>query len=239
MLFENIFYRLLRESKLDTLANSVVRKIVLSIKNEMGNINDLPRTREGKFAIRYTALPEEVIADNADEEFKINSTIKIYGTSEDKPPSARASWDWKVRALEVHIIIMSMTGTVRLNDISGIQASLYEAIRHELEHSSNEHELVGSIKAYNKWAADPANIKKRKLYYTDPGEVAAFTSGIYNAAKRTRQPFKDVVEDRLEKIKKSMLKDPEADPKKVKKAIDDIRKTWIDYAKVRFPQAII
>ena len=230
---ERILTRLIKESKLDSLSSSISRRVLGSVKAAADQINSVPRKRVGKFAVRTLQLEEEVIEGIAEDRAELGVLVKVYSTVEDKV-AIDASWDWEARTLDVYVNVMSSTGTLRPEHFGMLQARLYEAIRHEVEHSAQE-DGGGAAEAYSAWSADPTNIEKRKAYYTEPGEVGAFTAGIYNAAKRLRKPFSDAMEESLKKIRKAMERDPDADPREVEAAIQYIRDVWTTAAAKRYP----
>jgi len=233
MFTERILQRLLIESKLDSLSASISRKVLENVKAAVDNVNSTPRKKMGKFVIRTLQLDEESIDGMTGGDATLGILIKVYSTVEDKV-AVDASWDWEARTLDVYVNVMSNTGTLRPEHFGMLQARLYEAIRHEVEHSAQE-DGDGAAAAYSAWSADPTNIEKRKAYYTEPGEVGAFTAGIYNAAKRLRKPFSDMMEESLKKIRKAMERDPNADPREVDAAIKHIRDVWTAAAEKRYP----
>lgn len=230
MLYSRIMVRLLQESKLDSLANSIGRSVMSVAAGQRQRINSARSKREGikvlKLAVA-TDVPASVV-------------LKLSSANEDSVKIG-ASWDWNSNTLEIRIIVNSVTGDLETYHLKDIQTNLYDAVRHELEHSTQGTDLaVSSIEAVDRMMSDPASIEKRKNYYTDSSEVPALTSGIYNKAKKIRKPFSVFAGEYIDKIRSTMIeRDPAADPESIETALQDILTTWTNYAKVRFPQAII
>lgn len=175
--------------------------------------------------------------NSSDTEIKV--ALAVMATKEDKTP-VEASWDWADETLNIHVYVQSTTGKLRPDHLGMIQKRLYDATRHELEHSTQNDKLATSaIKAHSTWSADPENINKRIKYYTNPAEVPAFAAGIYNRAKKLRIPFHKAAEEDLDKIRKAMLRTPDADPNKVEIALKKIKSAWTEEAKRRFPRAVL
>lgn len=231
--------RLLIESKLDSLSNEIARQIIFGVKKRMNLINSTRPQRDGRFMTRSTDFDEIVTDKRTNVDYQIKVAVRVMAATEDKTP-VEASWDWATDTLEVHVNVLSQTGLIQNHHLGRLQDRLYDSIRHEIEHSIQGSDLaVSSIEAHSSWAEDPTNIIKRRNYYTDPSEVPAFVAGIYNKAKKLRQPFYKVVEEDLAKIRKAMKRETQASPSSVSRAISKIRSTWMEYAAQRFPNAIV
>lgn len=126
-----------------------------------------------------------------------------------------------------------------------IVSELKNVIRHELEHQDDELNKAGDYispsKSYTK-------------YLTSPSEIRARVSGYYKKAKMTKKSLKEVMYNALIGTAKTMRlrkhiemfgssqlsKEEWAEvDKAVKNEIDSILQVWINYAKERFPKAIL
>lgn len=249
MLYEHILSHLLIESKIDSYTNELTRLVISNLKDEMNTINASKQTQQpGKVPMRKSSFnlrsqrPEHMNIPSGmpDSDGTNNLTLEIevivLQTNKDIV-QINASWGGNILALQIYV--SSSTGTLRPQHLLDVQKNIYETIRHELEHSTQDvsHRL-SSIKSSMAMSNNPTSLAKKKNYYTDKAEMPAFVAGMYNKAKKLRIPFKDVAEENLEKITNSMLTHG-AKPAKVKQTIDVIRKAWIDYAQTRFPKVMI
>jgi len=239
MLIKSIFQRLLVESKLDFLANDVNRSTIRRLVDLMDKINELPRRKEGNFVTRTGSFVIRVENEKvavAPRTFNVNIQTKVFHTKEKNAAIVEASWDWATKELDVFLNIQSVTGKIETLHLSMVRSRLYNVIRHELEHSSQGSDLAASsIESGHEMSQDKANLEKKKRYYTDASEVPAFVAGIRNQSKKEHRSFYDVMEDDLDRIRKSIFRIGTIDEKTTESVVDSIRKVWIDYAKDRYP----
>ena len=228
MLYDKIVRRLLKESKLDSFARQINRMTMDGIKNV---ISSKSTKRKNKFRFKNEATDQE------------GSTIEVVTDvlfrENNNRVSVSAGWDWKNRAMDVLVKIPDDVDNYK--NLQEIQSKLYEAIRHELEHSTQSDEEVDSAEeAYHEFEQDKYDVDAIKNYYANESEVPAFVAGIYHAAKRLRKPFYELMEDRLEKIKKNMSKRADdIEPSYINSSVEEIRTAWKNYASLRFPKAIL
>jgi hypothetical protein len=199
----------------------------------------IPRRKEGNFVVRTGNFVVEVSnerASTAPKNFKVNVQVKVFHTKEKNAAIVEASWDWLTKEIDVRLSIQSVTGKIEPLHLNMIRSRLYNVVRHELEHSSQGSELaVSSIESAHEMFQDKTNLEKKKKYYTDPSEVPAFVAGIRNQSKKERKPFFEIMEDDLDRIRKSIVRLGISDEETIEPVVDSIRKVWIDYAKNRFP----
>lgn len=238
MLYEAIVKRLLTESKLDFLANKVSRATMKKIVSSVEEINRLPKTKQGNFIVRNGNFIVELTNDAVQKSPKkilLNLVFKILHTINDKT-SVEASWDWKTNELTVFVTIQSTTSKLEPIHFNMIRPFLHNAIRHELEHSSQSSELaVSAIQSGYEMIQDKKDIEKKKKYYTDPAEIPAFIAGARQQSKKEKRSFYEIINDMLEKIKKSFIHHGIEDQASINQAIEEIRNKWILYAEENYP----
>jgi hypothetical protein len=101
-------------------------------------------------------------------------------------------------------ILLKLDPATYPNVLSDIVSELSDTIRHEIEH------LTQSGWNTKPGKHIPTDIKLRKQiesgklstynYYILPKEIPAMIQGLYNKAKKTRTPFKEVVNDHLQTV---------------------------------------
>lgn len=232
MLYERIMYRLLNESKIVSLTNRLSKQVMLGIRDRIDRINSTAPNEDG---VRGYRISKTVSNDRTQKDFKLIIVINVYPAKNEKT-IIEAMWDWEAEELNVYIKVFSKTGLLQPQHLRSIQDNLYGAIRHELEHSTQGPELAAaSIKSHDDLMTNPADLQRRKDYYTNPAELPAFVSGFAIEAKKLRKPIEDVIGKYLEKIKSAMTRNnPSMDPSKIQQAIDDIKTAWMDYAKEKY-----
>lgn len=229
------------ESKIDSFANLLSREVVAALKEEMENINSLKQTKlSSGWRVRSTEierqmdLPATVKVATPIENVSLKIEITIYHAKQSDEVNVVATN--VENQIEIQIKLYSTTGKLIPQHLSMIQNRIVEASRHEIEHMTQSPELMASAaQAYQNWQQDPSKFEHRIKYYTDPAEIAAFTSGLYYKAKKLKKPFKEIMEDALKKITASMQHRGN-NPEEILISIDEIRKAWLDYANIRFPK---
>lgn len=243
MLQERIFARLLIESKLDSLSNNVGKNLMRAIVPNVKSFN----SKEGSNGFKI-----ETTSDGEDD---IDVELNLKFINRDGRTSLGGSYDSKEKKLYIDVTVGSSDGKIHNKHLNDIQTRLYNVIRHELEHyvQSNNEQHSGSLdvayKKYRKWDKDKTNVDKLEKYFTSEAEIPAFTSGIYNFAKKTRRPYKEVQDEYLDNINNKMMlqyeklnqnpEDIEVYRSTLANAIQNVKKQWNDYSRKRFPKAII
>ena len=261
MLYESVLSRLLRESKVDTFARSISQKLMRAAKKSMDKVN-----KQGHVILKTTlSWPAfmkrqdyfSTMQGKLDRAMSLGVTSGLPGTV----PTIRVallfgltknrnrdqvhmggSWSPAHDVLTIEAIIDSTTGTMRTDHLSMIQAKAYEVIRHELEHTGQTDEKLFSGAAANQELSALRNIWQSpqavRKYYTSEAETEAFVAGIYHRAKRERRPFIKVLDEMIEGI-------IDSGSKKGVSIVDlrnifmEVRYRWIEYAKKRFPKAVV
>jgi len=119
----------------------------------------------------------------------------------------------------------------KLNDpkwYNVLNHKLSDTIRHELEHSKAP-EAHGAPAPVNTLRA-----KDWENYYLNPGEIEAHVVGLYHKSKKQRIPFWDVLKQFINDIKFGFNNNG-VFGEEVDKLVNNIGKSYKDYAQKRFP----
>lgn len=158
-------------------------------------------------------------------------------------PIHRGYYDRQSDVLFVQIEIPK-TDNNNLN-YNAVLPYLKSILRHELEHSQQKPEAPYTRVRQYGWEdikdkapaeVDFGNPELIEKYYTHPSEIEAWVSGLYKHAKTSKQPFFEILNDRLNKISSSMTR-RNIDRSIIDRIVSNIRKKWMDYASFRFPKA--
>jgi hypothetical protein len=260
MLYERVVLSLLRESKMDTFARKVTQKVINASKkvtdklNKVGQVNlnmmlpwpkfmkrrDQFSTALGKFE-RWRFLGKPTNEDT----IKVVLSFQLSrGPRKRDNVDISGSWRQGIDELSLTVHIDSTTGAMKPTLLSMVQDRAYEVVRHELEHATQTQEKLmgGSRAASDLINAAPSAIWKTpgtvREYYMSEAEIEAFVSGIYHRAKRSRTPFIKVLDEILEDLIKTG-NSYGADPVKLRNVFAEVRYTWLQYAKKRFPKAVV
>lgn len=115
----------------------------------------------------------------------------------------------------------------RLVDLEDVYPEILHSVRHELEHARQK-DLEG---VQDEGKLDTP--EKLKEYFLESSEVEAHVSGFMAKAKALRIPFVEVLDDFLDKLC-SDAQDAGMDEENAESTIDEIRDTYIKYAKKRY-----
>lgn len=118
---------------------------------------------------------------------------------------------------------------------SQLYPKLQSAIRHELEHSTQPLEQI-TEEGGKAWQYSRPTPEAAEKYITSPLEIAAHVAGMYYQAKKTRVPFIDILDNWIASWKGYY---EEHDPDTVTTTFDHIREKLLDYARQRYPKALL
>jgi len=231
-LYERTINTLLRESKVDSFARTVVRSVVNTVVSRIDKIND---RKHCIFVLKNLDLNDE------DFILRLEITIK-------KKPGNRVNtsggWTPAGSMLSLNVYVDSLDWRFNMNMLSALQKSAYDTVRHELEHShqdidayddkSEESDTEDDVSPETFWR----NIPRVKEYFLSSTEMPAFVSGLYHQAKRTRTPFIQAMDAKLDAYKKVAMHFNKEDPR-LDALFKKIRREWLTYAKARFQKAIV
>ena len=211
---------LLFEGRYESLSRQISRKLISIVKDSFEATNDA----DGKFLghkVYYTSTETAPSIDSNEapdvytDEIENNEiplefylTLKLQwidgygkmfvdgnayndkGMDSDEPPLVE--------------VLLILDPEMYPNVLSDVVSELSDTIRHEIEH------LTQSGWNLKPGKYIPADSKQRKQiesgklrpyqYYMLPKEIPAMIQGLYNKAKKTRTPFKDVVNDHLQTV---------------------------------------
>jgi hypothetical protein len=256
--YERVILTLLVESKVDTFARSISQKLMRAAKKSMDKIN-----KQGALALNTTLswpgfmkrkdyfstmlgrmerqLKLGVPYDSKTINVKLLFALSKAGKEDDIGMSG--SWSPAHDVLTLEVYVDSTTGVMKPVHLAMMQQKAYEVIRHELEHTTQTDEkLFGGSKAASEMMTVKSNIWQTpqavRGYFMSEAETEAFVAGIYHKAKRTRQPFVKLVDQMINELINSGARKG-VDIVKLRNIFMEIRYHWLEYAKKRFPKAVV
>lgn len=241
---ERIFYRLLIEGQLDTLANVIRRDVTNELRDSTQEINSSPVIRiNERFRGREFELVSRSVYEHPQDPHKggeigwVVYLQMIGATPKDQTMFMEGAWNFTDNILEISIKINSPDGKFKPQFLEEINARLAEITRHELEHFFQSADLQKtSTTSGQKFLSNKSDIDARVDYYTNPAELPAFVAGINNLSKRTGKSFNQIVDEHMKKIYSAVERsNPNASKEELEK-IDKIKQAWINFAKEKFPK---
>lgn len=230
-LYASVIKQLLVESRVDTFARLVTRKIVQIIIDRIEKLDAKKR-----LIVNIKNLNSQY------EEFDLKLTVTLKQRDTNRVNVA-GSWTPALNELDVNVFFETESGLFDKTLLSQMQHRLYDTVRHEVEHSMQE-------KPANMYSDedDDEDLSPESLwrdlswienYFLSDREISAFVSGLYHQAKRMRRPFIDVMDEKLNAYKKVAVHYNKGDSVKLQNLFRTVRDVWLSYAEQRFPQAII
>ncbi len=258
LLYERVVATLLRESKIDTFARKLTQKVINVAKKKGADLAattgrgvytikipwpEVLKRKDGFGSIGGRIARSQVTRENpyAPHELKVKLTIQLI-RSEREEIAMDASWSPLTDEMNVRLIVFTSTG-LQSKDYTTIQQKAYEAIRHELEHSTQSlDDLADASDAGQGMMTSPRAAWRDAgtlgAYLLSQAELEAWTAGMYHRAKRTRTPFIKVIDDQVEQLMRQTTK-AGGDAVEMRNILMQVRWKWIEYAKKRFPKAIL
>lgn len=220
--------RLLAESKVDTFARTITSKVLNLIIQRIGKLNAQKRLVIG---IRNL--------DPNREEFTLKLTVTLKRKPADRVNVA-GSWIPALDVLEVNVFLETQDGLFHRTLLQRLQHLLYDTVRHEVEHSTQEKPAdmyvdSASDDEESVWQ-DPQAIEG---YFLSDEEVPAFVAGLYHQAKRARRPFFQVMDEKLAAYKAVAQHHGAVDADELDTIFRRVRRVWTQYAVQRFPKAVV
>jgi hypothetical protein len=211
---------LIIEGRYDSIVTELSRKLLKVVKDSYASVQD----PKGMFAGQktYFASNERAPDITDDKEYKecyfeeiSNETIPLefYVTLKiqwrqgmgDMISDGGAYNDTSKSAEQPPLIevIFELDPDQYPNILSEVSMQLRDILRHEIEHLTQSGWNIKMSKWHRNDQAQRDKITLGKIpqakYYTLPKEIPAMIHGLYMRAKKTRLPFKDVVDDNLQK----------------------------------------
>lgn len=213
----------LTEGRYDQATTIISRSIINAVKSSplnktqiffYGNPNDL------RGLINY---PDALSKLNNLEGIKKNIILALIPSS-----VSRIGGSYRPKR-NLITIELSVNPKTLQQEMQKIIETLKNTIRHELEHSGQDNELLDK---YNQSQDDVWESQESVInYFTSPPEIAAHVSGIYKQAKTSRTSFTQKLEEYLEKIKNKLL---DVGMPNIVNILNIIKTKWLDYANQRF-----
>lgn len=231
---------LIQESKLDAETKRITYQIfkrVIAIANQL--IGHAPTQHEESFTLLDTDLNLQIV-------------LKVKAKPGFAQPKVTAGW----RPTRNQIYVVVNFDANRVDQRYELNARLREAIRHELEHTTQRMPAKTFFAATDRIAKNNYTTSDLARYLLHPHEIAAWAVGIHRRAKAnmsrrlgqdrnqikpakrdTRSPFEQVADEIISKeLAKEFVNqsDPFADRIKVLRILDRVKRRWIAYATNRF-----
>ena len=228
-LYERVVLRLLVESRIDTFARTITRKIVQLI---------IQRIEKLDAKKRITIVIKNLDPAHEDFNLKLTVTLKQRG---DNRVNVAGSWTPALDELDVNVFFETRNGLFDKTLLSGLQQKLYDTVRHEVEHSAQEKpaNMYSDEEEDEDEGALWRDLTRLQDYFLSDREIPAFVAGLYHQAKRTRRPFINVLDDKLAAYERVAVHYNAKNSRKVRRLFQKIRGEWVAYAERRFPNAIV
>lgn len=232
-LHEAVMARLLRESRTDTLARSITTDIVAACRDRMETLNE-----KGSLKLLLAKpWPTNLNVTGRQAPKALRVVLNLAVRTHDKEAvSLTGSWNPTHETLSVYVTVASPTSTMSSRHLAVIQSRAYNAVRHELEHVTQDQEAVKAAAPLGRidWNDEDSILR----YFLSPVEVEAYVAGMYHAAKRERVAFVAYA-DRLIKRLLGVARQSGARTSDVLRTLERVRQRWLEYADIRFPKAQI
>jgi len=259
-LYEQVVIELLAESKIDSFTRMVTQKLIRACKKVMDKVN-----KQGGINMKYLqswpafmkrqdwfGTPEgrrersRALGTDPNAPPAMTVQLMIYLLNKPAPVDKvgiSGGWSPIKDLLSIKIFVDSTTGIMKPQHLSMIQQQSYEVIRHEFEHSvQSDEKLLGGIQASQDLMSIPDSVwnspRTFARYMLSDAEKEAFVAGFYHLAKRTRRPFIKVIDEHLDELATAAVKKG-CDAVEIRNVLVQVRYEWLEYAKKRFPKAII
>jgi len=115
---------------------------------------------------------------------------------------------------------------------------LKDALRHELEHSSQPTDMLMNIQKEIPEGQVWKSLESAETYYTSEAEVKAHAAGIYKKAKTMKQPVDEVLDDFLIAVWQTGLNRGHSE-EGLDPLMKKVRELWRYYLMSRYPEAQI
>lgn len=227
ILYERVVRSLIHESRTDSIARIIVKNIVNMISSRLDRINDKKK---------YACVIRNVWPGR--DEFIVRLNVRLKDDIEDQTNVA-GHWTPGMNMLTVDVYIDAQFGLIDKRVLSAVQGKAYDTVRHELEHDVQPLDVM-SVEE-DKEDDDPSalwsDVVWLQEYFMSKHEVAAYVAGLHHKAKRLRRPFVEVMDEKLNAYKVVAKHYNKVDD--VDAIFKEIRRVWLDYARRRFPDAIV
>ena len=121
-----------------------------------------------------------------------------------------------------------------LNILSALIPEIKDALRHELEHSTQSTEMLDIVQQKVPTGEIWASLKSAEDYYTSESETKAHVVGLYKRAKMTDEPAHEILNDYLVGLYNTGLYHGHTE-EELKPLILRIRELWLYYLASRYP----
>ena len=184
----------LNEGRYDTLANQL-SKIAFESFKDIHDRGD----REGSFEFRVDHPDDE--HDIPSEEFYFDFVGKVEITDDEYSVDGGANAGFDNKGEEITPLLSVKFKIPKNPDWQQVSFDIKDVVRHELEHLTQDGDNVKSGKQMDddQLLRDliDADLLPKSQYFKLEKEVDAMLQGLYFKAKKSKRPFKDVMDDYL------------------------------------------
>ena len=185
---------LLNEGRYDTLTNKL-SKIAFEAFKDIHDRGD----KEGSFEFRVDHPDDE--HDIPSEEFFFDFVGKVEITDDEYEVDGGANAGFDNEGEEITPLLSVKFKIPKNPDWQKISFDIKDVVRHELEHLTQDgyNEKTGKYMEDDKLLRDliDLDLLPKADYFRLPKEIDAMLQGLYLKAKKSRRPFKDVINDYL------------------------------------------
>lgn len=226
-------FKLWLEGRFDWETTQISRSIISALKNNISTIRE-----RGEISFYHGNINTNLPKLNLDGNFP-NILVNFR-----KGNYIFTSGSYRPSLNQITINIESPINQSQwLNGFNDLIYRIKNTIRHELEHSGQDSQLLKDAGGKSIFAQRIKDKKTKRYskediedilyYYTDPAEVAAHVSGLYKQSKTSKIKFDNLLDNYLYHVQKTIFKNVET--KAIKNLMHQIRKQWTEYANTRFP----
>ena len=190
--------KLVREGRYDTLTNRL-SKIAFEAFKDIHDRGD----KKGEFEFKVGDSKYDMDIDIESNQFEFDFLGKVTISDDTYQPDGGANAGFDDDGEEIQPMIHVNFTIPKNPDWQEVSMDIKDVVRHELEHLTQD----GENERPGKYIPDDQDLRKlmdaglldKDTYFTLPKEVDAMIQGLYYKAKKLKKPFKDVVNDYLNK----------------------------------------
>ena len=229
-----LYEEVIRGRKLD-MYSTVIRRNVLNAIKDSEVRDNFSQTGEVKFKMQD--IPE---LDDID--YLRDVIVNLEDSGSPDRVGAHASYEFDLDATPEQRTTSDLIVTVRLprdfedNVLGIVHEELSDAVRHELEHSSQDTEELMDCQRKVPDAQIWDTLGKARSYYLCPAEKKAHVVGFMKRAKQRKEPVADVLDNELMAVYQTGLNSG-YDEQELEGLMTDIRDEYREYLKERYPKA--
>lgn len=193
----------INEGRYDKIANRL-SSIAFEFYKDVHDRGD----KEGEFELSVGNQDQDPDVDIHSNQFEFDFLGKVIISDDTYQPDGGANAGFDDDGEEIQPMLNVKFTIPKNPKWSEVSFDIKDVVRHELEHltQDGENERTGKYIPDDKVLRDliKAGLLDKDEYFSLPKEVDAMIQGLYFKAKKSKQPFKDVVNDYLNKALTSL-----------------------------------